>query len=143
MVKLTKRPLPDGVTIDSENDYRKGIVLKTLIEDCHSKCYICEDKPTNINVEHIIPHRNDISLKHSWDNLFIACGHCNSIKSVKYDDIINPIEIDPEDSIGLSIGISNDFRKYVEVTAMDQNDSTLRTTELLKYVYNGGSTPIK
>ena len=54
MVKLTKRPLPDGITIKSEKDYRQEEVFNILAEDCHNKCYICEDKPTSINVEHIV-----------------------------------------------------------------------------------------
>ena len=72
MVKLTKSALPPDVTIDSEQDYRKSEVFDILVEDCHRKCYICEDKPTTINVEHIVPHRNDPALKFCWDNLFVA-----------------------------------------------------------------------
>jgi len=71
MVRLSKRSLPNDVAIKSEQDYRKGEVLKTLAEDCHDKCYICEDKPTTINVEHIVPHRNDPALKFNWSIYFL------------------------------------------------------------------------
>jgi len=143
MVKLTKHPLPNDVTISSDKDYRSGAVFDTLIEDCHSKCYICEDKPTSINVEHIIPHRSDPALRLDWNNLFLACGHCNNIKGTKYDDVINPTIIDPEDCIALSIEISDDFVEYIGVAPLNQDSSTIKTAELLGYVYNGGSTSIK
>jgi hypothetical protein len=143
MIRLTKRPLPDGVTITSDNDYRSGVVFNTLVEDCHSKCYICEDKPTSINVEHIVPHRSDIALRFDWNNLFLACGHCNNIKGARYDDIINPTAIDPESCIALSVEIDENFVEYVGVAVLNKDAVTLKTAELLGYVYNGGSTSIK
>ena len=143
MVKLTKRTLPNGVTIKSDNDYRKGVVFDMLVEDCHHKCYICEDKPTSINVEHIVPHRSDVALRYDWNNLFLACGHCNNIKGKKHDDIINPTSIDPEDCIALTVEISDDFIEYVGITALQNDSTTLKTVEFLGYVYNGGSTSIK
>lgn len=143
MVRLTKRPLPEGITIESEQDYRKGEVLITLAEDCNMKCYICEDKPTTINVEHIVPHRNDIALKYAWTNLFIACGHCNSIKGMKFNNIIKPTECEPEDHIALSVEIMENMIEKVVVEALSTDCSTLQTAELLNFVYNGGTTDIK
>jgi hypothetical protein len=143
MVRLTKRPLPPNVTIESEQDYRKGEVLRILAEDCHDKCYICEDKPTTINVEHIVPHRSDPTLKFDWNNLFIACGHCNNIKLAKYDEILDPTKCDPEEQIALSVEITNDLIEQVQVTVLREDRCTLQTAELLGFVYNGGSTDIK
>jgi hypothetical protein len=143
MVKLTKRELPPDVTITSENDYRSGIVFEMLVEDCYQKCYICEDKPTSINVEHIVSHRSDQKLKYDWNNLFIACPHCNNIKSTRYDDTLNPTECDPEEHIELSVDISEDFIEAVRIEPIKRDSCTLRTVELLGYVYNGGSTDIK
>jgi hypothetical protein len=60
MIKINKRPLPDGVVIICEADYRGGAVFQMLIEDCCGKCYICEDSIyTAPNVEHRIPHRGN------------------------------------------------------------------------------------
>lgn len=143
MIKLTKRPLPVGVTIVSDNDYRSGPVFDALVEDCHRKCYICEDKPTSINIEHIVHHSGDISLRYCWNNLFLACDHCNKSKGTSYDDIINPTFIDPEDCIALSVEISEDFVEYVGIAALRQDCATLKTIELLGYIYNGGLTSIK
>jgi 5-methylcytosine-specific restriction endonuclease McrA len=109
MVKLTKSPLPDGVTITSPDDYRSGIVFETLINDCRHKCYICEDNPTSINVEHIVPHKSDPALKYDWDNLFIACGHCNNIKGERYSDVINPALTDPEEPMSSTLEEKSDL----------------------------------
>ena len=143
MIRLSKSPLPPGVTIESEKDYRSGEVLKTLAKDCYDKCYICEDKPTTINVEHIIPHRSDPALKFDWNNLFIACGHCNNIKLARYDDIIDPTKCDPEEHIALSIEITDDFIDQVQIESLTTDDTTIQTVEFLGLVYNGGATGIK
>lgn len=143
MVQLTKSPLPPNVVIKSESDYRKESVFQILAEDCYGKCYICEDKPTTINVEHIVPHRSDPALKFDWNNLFIACGHCNNTKLTKYDDIINPTKCDPEEHIALSVKITDNLVEQVEVEPLKTDSSTSLTTELLRLVYNDGSTPQK
>ena len=143
MVRLSKSPLPPGVTIDTEDDYRKGDVLSILAKDCHEKCYICEDKPTKINIEHIVSHRSDPLLKFNWDNLFLACGHCNSIKHTKYDDIIDPTKCEPEEHIALSVEITDNFIEYVNVEALSTDIQTTQTAELLNLVYNEGSTDIQ
>jgi len=143
MVHLSKSQLPPGVTIKSAADYRKGEILRTLAADCHNKCYICEDKPTTINVEHIVPHRSNLELKYDWSNLFIACGHCNNIKLAKYDDILDPTQCDPEQHIALSIKVTDEITEQVNVEALKDDQATLMTATLLGLVYNGGSTEIK
>ena len=143
MVKLTKTPLPSDIIIKSDKDYRSDKIFDILVKDCNSKCYICEDKPTTINIEHIIPHRNDPALKLCWDNLFIACGHCNNTKSDKYENIIDPVKHDPEEHIALSIIISGNLIDSVGIEALKKDESTSQTANLLRLVYNDGSTAIK
>jgi hypothetical protein len=143
MVKLTKSPLPPNVKIESENDYRKGMVFKILANDCHKKCYICEDKPTSINVEHIIPCCKAPALKFDWQNLLIACAHCNNIKLSRFSDILNPLKCDPENHIELSIDVTEEIIEKVQINPITEDDSTLQTAKLLELVYNGGSTDMK
>jgi len=143
MVRLRKSQLPPGVTIKSADDYRKGNVLRILAADCHNKCYICEDNPTTINVEHIVPHCSNPSLKFEWNNLFIACGHCNNIKLARYDDILDPTKCDPEEHIELSIEITDGITEQVVVKSLASDLTTMMTADLLGLVYNGGSTDIK
>jgi len=70
MVKIFKRPLPDGFPIRSERDLRSDTVFERLLVDCRGKCYICEDSTaTTLQVEHRAPHRGDKKLKYDWDNL--------------------------------------------------------------------------
>jgi hypothetical protein len=140
MVKLTKRPLPDGTPLNSERHYSGGVVWNMLIEDCLNKCYICEDKPKNPVTEHIIPHKGNKVLKYDWNNLLLACDYCNNIKGDKYDNVINPLKCDPEKHIRLYI---EDLKGTVTVEALDTNANTLQTAELLDYVYNGGKTDKK
>ena len=143
MVKLTKTPLPPNVSINSEQDYRNDEIFGILFSDCNGKCYICENKPATLNVEHLVPHRNDPKLKYCWENLFIACGHCNGTKSDTFDNIINPTKIDPEKHISLSVEISGDLIDSVAVMPHKEDESTMQTVNLLMLVYNGGSTAIK
>jgi len=143
MVHLHKSKLPPSVTIESADDYRKGEVLRILAADCHSKCYICEDKPTTINIEHIVPHRKDFALKYDWNNLFIACGHCNNIKLAVYDDILDPTKCDPEEHIAISVEITGEIIDQVLVESLKGDQATSMTANLLGLVYNGGSTDLK
>ena len=65
MIKINKSVLPSNVKINREEDYRSGRIFRLLVEDCHNKCYICEDSVhTAPNVEHRISHKGDIALKY-------------------------------------------------------------------------------
>jgi hypothetical protein len=94
-------------------------------------------------VEHIVPHRSDPKLKYDWDNLYIACGHCNNIKSDKYSGIIDPVKVDPEEHIALTLDFTDNLIERVKIEPLTQDDETLRTAELLSLIYNGGGTAIK
>ena len=142
MVKLTKRATPPKPII-TENDYRSNPNLAALAEDCFNKCYICEyDKPTTINVEHLISHRGDASLKYDWQNLFLSCGHCNNIKLKSYDNILDPTKCDPEDYIALSL-TTDLLVEVIKVEALSNDENVVQTANLLNLVYNGGTTDIK
>jgi hypothetical protein len=143
MVKLIRSPLPAGVTIQKEEDYRGGIVFDLLARDCYYKCYICEDKPTAINVEHHKPHLNDPALKYAWDNLFLSCWHCNNIKHTFSDKTINPNLCDPEEHIAITLLSGNNGKKYVEIKELTQDDATSNTAKLLNLVFNKPPTSMK
>ena len=144
MIKINKRPLPDGVTIKTENDYRSGIVFQMLTEDCYNKCYICEDSlHTATDVEHRVSHGNDPALKYDWHNLFLACRHCNNTKLDKYDGIIDPSNVDPEKFIKLSLDFDDELREIVVVSKVCGGNDVDITTNLLNAVYNGVNTAMK
>lgn len=148
MVKIDKTPLPDGVCIKNENDYRGGLVFDLLVNDCRNKCYICEDKePTGLNVEHRVAHKGDRALKYDWGNLFLSCIHCNSTKSFCVDNtddiIIDPAKLDPEEYIEIAISAVDDLRGKVIINKTKNAEAIDATVKLLDGVYNGVSTDIK
>ena len=123
--------------------YNTPEVNAALKEMFHGKCYICEDKESSsYQIEHLIPHRRNVELKYDWNNLFLACAHCNNIKLDKFDPIIDCTKENVEERIA--------FRKegYFgtdEKLIFDMLDSRIEiqnTVKLLHEVYYG-STPQK
>jgi HNH endonuclease len=147
MINFTKsQPAPACLAIEKvkNGEYKCGDVLERLNDDFHRKCYICEDKDlTSINVEHLIPHRGDIDLKFDWDNLCLACYHCNNIKLAVHDDILNCVRdaiIVTESILFQTDGFPKSHPKF---EALIQNNSQVENTiHLLEAVYNG-TTPLK
>jgi uncharacterized membrane-anchored protein YjiN (DUF445 family) len=90
-------------------------------------------------VEHRVSHQGDLALKYNWNNLFLSCSHCHNTKRDKYDNIINPTIVDPEEYIAFSI---DGLRKNVTITKLDGGTDVDITIELLDRVYNG-TTDIK
>jgi len=90
---IRSQPAPTCLSIEKKKkngDYKCAEVLKRLIIDFKNKCYICEqNEPTTINIEHLKPHKGNKELKFDWNNLFLSCGHCNNVKSLKYENIID------------------------------------------------------
>jgi hypothetical protein len=122
-------------------DYKCGDVLERLKNDFKNKCYICEQKaPTTINVEHFVAHQGDIELKFDWNNLFWVCGHCNNIKLAKFNLLLNCTLA--SDAIETKLKYNAIFFPFddVVITALDNDDKTLSTRELLLLVYNGSTT---
>jgi uncharacterized protein (TIGR02646 family) len=135
MVKLNKQALP--CSINSSKDWSHGTPIReALEEDCHGKCYICEVKPKNtaeLTVDHIVSRQHNAALEFEWDNLLLACIHCNrDVKRGKYNGIINPTVIDPEKV--LSFGYTYDMRDIV-ITALSSDAAVLETKQLLDEVY--------
>lgn len=70
--------------------YNTPKVNAALWETFHGKCYICENRQaTSYQVEHLLPYRKNMELKYDWNNLFLACTHCNNTKLDKYDPILD------------------------------------------------------
>jgi hypothetical protein len=135
MVKIDRSPLPSGISITKDADYRNPLVFSLLVEDAHNKCYLCEVKgESKWEVEHRQSRTNFPAHEHDWTNLFLSCSHCNGIKREKYDDIIDCTIVDPEDYISFFITNINN----VTITAIGIPSSDVaKTIELLDKVYNG------
>jgi len=139
MIKINKSPLPAGVKIQREQDYRNEPIFSIIKNDCYNKCYICEEKePTGLQVEHRIAHQGDDRLKYDWNNLLLACYHCNHTKGNKYNNILDCTQIDPEEY--LAISMSAYPKEHVKITIIQYSGEARETAALLELIYNGEAT---
>ena len=105
MVKIERTyPAPPSLAAEEERggaNYRGKDVIHQLIADFHGKCYLCEiDKLQSVEVDHLSPHHNksDRDRLLDWDNLFLCCSHCNSVKNQeRYEtNVVDCCRTDPE-----------------------------------------------
>lgn len=123
--------------------YNTPEVNAALKEMFHGKCYICENKQiTSYQIEHFLPHRGDAKLKYDWNNLFLACAHCNNIKSDKFEPIIDCTKENVEGLIAFRReGYFGTDEKLI-FDMLDSRIETQNTVKLLQETYYG-STPQK
>ncbi|PEC58439.1 hypothetical protein CN556_24885 [Bacillus wiedmannii] len=125
----------------SSGDYAIPSVLMKLKDEFKDKCYICEYKnPTTINVEHFVSHQGNHNLKFDWENLFLACSHCNNIKRNHYDNMLNCTKVEDDVENAIKFHIDPIPFKEVEVSPLVQNEKVFQTVDLLNKVYNGTTT---
>ena len=137
-------PSPLSLEIEynkTDGNYNQQDVLTQLHIDFKNKCYICESKGIeSINIEHFAPHKKINKIrKFNWSNLFLACSHCNKIKSDK-ESFLNCIVKDENIDTKIKYFLNDDLiDNKVVVEAINTDIRTQNTTELLKEVYNGTS----
>lgn len=123
--------------------YNTAQVNAALREMFHGKCYICENKEvTSYQIEHLTAHCGNKDLMYDWNNLFLACAHCNNTKLARYEPIIDCTHEPVEEMIAFR---KKGFFGTDEVLVFEQLDSsekTANTVKLLHEVYYG-STPQK
>ena len=142
MVYLEKsQPAPACLAVEkakANGDYKCGDVLERLSNDFRDKCYLCEYKgPATINVEHFVPHEGDKALKFDWNNLFLACGHCNNTKGAGYRGLLNCTDKNDRVDADLEYRFEPFPSPRVEIRLLVDNDRTRTTRDLLLAVYNG------
>ncbi len=135
------QPAPACLAIEKSkksDTYNCGDVLTRLKEDFKNKCYICEYKePISINIEHFRPHKKDKNLMFDWDNLFLACAHCNNIKLDKYENMLDCTNISHQIETKFKYSLSLFPFEDVVIEALDNAPETITTKNLLLAVYNG------
>lgn len=119
--------------------YNKPEVLDALKLVFNNKCYICENKKvTSYNIEHYKPHKDsDIDLKFQWENLFLACAHCNNIKLDKYDNILDCTKVDVDEMISFRKLGNFSWDEKIEISPLYECEMVIETVDLLNKVYNG------
>ena len=100
MVKIERTDSPEArAAVESlgkekvrpSGTYRTEEVNKALGLMFAHKCYLCEQKGlSDLQIEHLIPHRQNRDVMFDWNNLFLSCAHCNNIKNDKYTPILEP-----------------------------------------------------
>lgn len=135
MVKVERSfPAPASLAEEAQKDsgrYDGPDVVKQLRESFWDKCYICEMASLQDPViEHLLPHKNGKykDRKFDWNNLFLSCGHCNSVKKQqKYDEgIIDCCKTDPEELIYFRLQ-----ENTINISAIDDEDEKALLTAML------------
>lgn len=123
----------------SNGNYNTPEVIEALKYIFNKKCYICENKKiTTYNIEHFRPHKDkNKDLKFDFDNLFLACGHCNNIKLGKYDNILDCSKIDVDEVIAFRKKGNLVWDEKIEIQPLQHSEEIDETVELLKKVYEG------
>ena len=127
-----------------QGTYNTKEVNLALTEMFHGKCYICENKRiTSYQIEHLTPHRGNEQLKYDWNNLFLSCAHCNNIKSVKYEPILDCSLVDVDKKIAFrKIGFFGTDEK-LEFEPLSDEVETKNTVMLLQEAYYGSTSQKK
>ncbi len=99
MIRIAKKnEAPRSLT--QSGKWNKDDVNRMLLEDQHSKCYLCErELVTDFQVEHFKSRAHHPELTYEWSNLLCSCFYCNGKKSNAFDNILNPVKRDIEESI--------------------------------------------
>ena len=145
MIKITKSPEPAQLSIErnkASGTYRHSDIVTVIKKDFYNRCYLCEDNPQSINIEHLIPHRDDRVLIYKWENLFWSCSHCNNIKSAKYDDILDcTTQADIEDILSYRFEPFPTEDVHIEIAPSYKDVYQAQQTQaLLLDVFNGTTT---
>lgn len=149
MVKIERSfPAPSSLATEAKKksgSYEEQDVVERLKKDFYNKCYICELKNLHDpQVEHLLPHKNGrySERKFDWNNLFWACGHCNSVKNQnKYDSgILDCCRVDPEEKINFRLKADQ-----IELCSLSSQEDVLtdRTIELIWEVFNLQNTGMR
>lgn len=118
-------------------------VKAALIEMFYGKCYLCEEKnPVSTEVEHFLSKSKHPHLAHDWDNLLLACHHCNTIKNYIVDgpnlDLINcthPSPIITDEIRFLAEGSPKESLR-IELVNENPSDKLANTIYLLDRIFN-------
>ena len=92
---------------------------------------------TCINVEHFEPHRGNLDLKYDWNNLFLACYHCNHTKSDDYFPLLNPLDSNDRVLEWIECRIHDFPKAEVEFVIHSPDSKTYHTATLLNAVHKG------
>ena len=152
MVKIERKDSPEArAAVESlekekakpSGTYRTEAVTNALSLMFAHKCYLCEQKGlSDLQIEHLVPHRGERDLMFDWNNLFLSCDHCNNIKNDKYTPILDCTKIDVDKRIVFRRHCKLFEEDRLVIEGLDESLETKNTVALMNEVYYG-STPQK
>lgn len=126
-----------------EKSYAGDVVVQALHEAFYSKCYLCENRyPSAYHIDHFKPKSKHPELKYAWNNLFLACSHCNMIKGSSDDELLDCNNDSVDEFISFRVnGVYRD-ENYVCLQACQQDNNAVinNTIALLNNIYRGTTT---
>lgn len=81
-------------------------------------------------------------LKFDWNNLFLACAHCNNIKRANYENILDCTKVDVDELIYFKKTGNFAWEENIEIKSLIKGEEVKQTVDLLNEVYEG-NTPQK
>lgn len=144
MINISKsQPAPACLAqekLKKSGTYDCGDVRQRLVADFFNKCYICEElAPSSLDIEHFLAHNGDIDLKFAWENLFLACSHCNNAKQHLFDDVLNCTDFSRIITEYIKFEVNPFPKEKTIITALQNDPAVLKTVELLDRIYNGNT----
>lgn len=119
-------------------NYNASEIFDAINEIFHGKCYLCEQRGF-YQVEHLIPHKGNKDLEFEWNNLFLACPHCNNIKNDKFTPILDCTKVAVDKKIAFRRHSEPFMPDKLEITALEDDVETRNTVALLNEVYYGST----
>ncbi|WP_062570600.1 HNH endonuclease [Pseudoalteromonas arabiensis] len=138
---------PEEIPQDLGNgkQYNKPEVVKALKKMFFGKCYLCErGNVEDPEIEHFLAQANG-GGRVLWENLFYSCSRCNSIKSNKYNDLLDCTDdnIDVSAAIKLVMTVTPNDDVIVEAAIANPNAQVINTVKLLNECYNNQNTGLR
>lgn len=123
--------------------YNTPEVNNALQEMFYKKCYLCENTDvTAYVVEHLVSAEGNQELRYDWNNLFLACVHCNSTKKKRHEPILDCTQVKVDQMIRFYREGHWGTDERFCFDARDNSAEALHTVALLEEVYYG-RTPQK
>lgn len=130
----------------ASKQYNSDEVVQRLREIFHEKCYLCEQTDLSApEIEHLEPHEGNEALKYDWNNLYLSCSRCNSIKSNVHKGLLDCCsdEIDVFRSIKCLVPSVPDGSIQISAESHIEDPKVINTVALLQKCFNEKNTALR
>ena len=135
MINIDRNSVDAPKIVDKYDTIEVRKALQTLFM---GKCYLCENfSPNSFKIDHFIPQNEDKDKILDWNNLFLSCDDCNSMRPRKIpaNGWLNPCN--PEDDVEKDIKykVEKVTHKPIFIASKDEQKikNTIHLLERLHY----------